>query len=298
MLIDWFTVVAQTVNFLVLVWLLKRFFYQPILNALDARERRIAAELADADAKKMAAEKERNEFQHKNDEFDRQRAALLNNALSEAQAERQRLLSAAQNDFDNLRASREKALSREYRSLSEALTRKTCAEVFAIARKVLADLASTTLEAHVVEAFIRRMRELGDDEKAQLASAFQSRAVSTPAASTAKPTVATVATVATAATVAEEVLVRSAFDLSAQQQNSIAAALKEILGVESSVRFATEPELVSGIELVTNGHKVAWSIENHLASLEKEIGKLLENQTGSEPDSGSASAVEIPPESR
>lgn len=295
MLIDWFTVVAQTVNFLVLVWLLKRFFYQPILNALDARERRIAAELADADAKKMAAEKERNEFQHKNDEFDRQRAALLNNASGEAQAERQRLLSAAQNDFDNLRASREKALSREYRSLSEALTRKTCAEVFAIARKVLADLASTTLEAHVVEAFIRRMRELGDDEKAQLASAFQSRAVSTPAASTAKPTVATVAT---AATVAEEVLVRSAFDLSAQQQNSIAAALKEILGVESSVRFATEPELVSGIEFVTNGHKVAWSIENHLASLEKEIGKLLENQTGSEPDSGSASAVEIPPESR
>lgn len=297
MLIDWFTVVAQAVNFLVLVWLLKRFFYLPILNALDARERRIAAELADADAKKMAAEKERNEFRHKNDEFDGQRAALLNDALSEAQAERQRLLAAAQNDFDNLRASREKALSGEYRSLSEALTRKTCAEVFAIARKVLADLASTTLEAHVVEAFIRRMRELGDDEKAQLASTFQSGTVSAPAESTAKPMLATVATTAT---VAEEVLVRTAFDLSAQQQNSIAAALKEILGVESSVRFATEPELVTGIELVTNGHKVAWSIENHLASLEKEIGKLLENRTGSEPvpGPGFAPSGEIPPESR
>ena len=55
MLIDWFTVGAQALNFLVLVWLLKRFLYKPILNAVDAREKRIAAELADADAKKAAA---------------------------------------------------------------------------------------------------------------------------------------------------------------------------------------------------------------------------------------------------
>ena len=56
MLIDWFTVVAQVVNFLILVWLLKRFLYKPILDAIDAREKRIASELADADAKKAAAE--------------------------------------------------------------------------------------------------------------------------------------------------------------------------------------------------------------------------------------------------
>ena len=44
MLIDWFTVVAQVVNFLILVWLLKRFLYKPILDAIDAREKRIAKE--------------------------------------------------------------------------------------------------------------------------------------------------------------------------------------------------------------------------------------------------------------
>ena len=56
MLIDWFTVGAQIVNFLILVWLLKRFLYKPILDAIDAREKRIAAELADADTKKAEAE--------------------------------------------------------------------------------------------------------------------------------------------------------------------------------------------------------------------------------------------------
>ena len=66
MLIDWFTVGAQIVNFLILVWLLKHFLYKPILNAIDAREKRIAAELADADTKKADAEKERTDFEDKN----------------------------------------------------------------------------------------------------------------------------------------------------------------------------------------------------------------------------------------
>ena len=42
MLIDWFTVAAQALNFLILVWLMKRFLYKPILHAIDAREERIA----------------------------------------------------------------------------------------------------------------------------------------------------------------------------------------------------------------------------------------------------------------
>ena len=57
MLIDWFTVAAQALNFLILLWLMKRFLYAPILHAIDAREQRIAAELKDADASKLEAQK-------------------------------------------------------------------------------------------------------------------------------------------------------------------------------------------------------------------------------------------------
>ena len=106
MLIDWFTVSAQVVNFLILVWLLKHFLYRPILNAIDAREKRIATELADADAKKAEAIKERDEFQHKNEEFDRQRAALLSQATDEAKVERQRLFDEARQAADALSAKR------------------------------------------------------------------------------------------------------------------------------------------------------------------------------------------------
>src|SRR5208282_2974056 len=95
MLIDWFTVGAQALNFLILVWLMRRFLYKPVLHAIDEREKRIAAELADAAAKKAEAAKERDEFQHKQAEFDQQRAALLKQATDEAAVERHRLLDVA-----------------------------------------------------------------------------------------------------------------------------------------------------------------------------------------------------------
>jgi F-type H+-transporting ATPase subunit b len=66
MLIDWFTVGAQALNFLILVWLMKRFLYQPILNAIDARE----ADRRNSPTPprpKAEAQKERDEFQHKNE---------------------------------------------------------------------------------------------------------------------------------------------------------------------------------------------------------------------------------------
>ena len=256
MLIDWFTIGAQVVNFLILVWLLKRFLYRPILHAIDSREKRIAAELADAAAKQTEAQKERNEFQHKNEEFDRQRAALLNKATDEAKVERQRLLDEARQAADALSAKRQETLRNDAHNLNQAISRRTQQEVFAIARKALTDLATTSLEERLSEVFIRRLREMDGKAKAGLAAALQT--ASNPA------------------------LVRSAFDLPMEQRATIQKALNETFSGEIHVRFETSPDLVSGIELITNGHKVAWSIADYLVSLEQGIAELLKEKDKTE----------------
>ncbi|HTJ55675.1 MAG TPA: F0F1 ATP synthase subunit B, partial [Nitrosospira sp.] len=254
MLIDWFTVIAQIINFLILVWLLKRVLYQPILNALDARERRIAAALADADARKSEAEDERRAFQQKNDELDQQRAELLRQALDEARGERERLVSTAHQDALELRAKQEKALRLEYHNLDQAIARQTSAEVFAIVRKVLADMANIPLEAQMMESFIKRLRELSGEEKAQLVLAVREHVLRSPAT-------------AANETLVPGVVVRSMFELSSAQQNMIKAALGDILDKEVSpgiqevqIRFATRPDLISGVELIMNGYKLAWNV--------------------------------------
>jgi F-type H+-transporting ATPase subunit b len=256
MLIDWFTVGAQALNFIILVWLLKRFLYKPILNAVDAREKRIAAELADADAKKAEAQKERDEFQRKNEEFEQQRVALLNKATEEAKAERQRLLDDAREAADALSAKRQEARRSAANSLNQAIRRRTQQEVFAIARKALTDLATTSLEERMSEVFTRRLRTMDVKAKEDLGAALK--------------------------TASEPALLRSAFELPAAPRAAIQNALNETFSAEIHVRFETAPELVSGIELTTNGQKIAWSIADYLASLEKGVGELLKEKDKAE----------------
>ncbi len=260
MLIDWFTVGAQLLNFLVLAWLLKRFLYRPILDALDAREQRIAAELADADAKRADADRERDEFQHKNEAFEQQRAALLSKATDEAKVERVRLLDEARQAADALSTKRQETLRNEAHNLNQAISRRTQQEVFAIARKALSDLATTSLEERMGEVFMRRLREMDDQARESFAKSLK--------------------------TATGPALVRSAFDLPAEQRAAIQNALNETFSAEIQVKFETAPDLVSGIELSTNGQKVAWSIREYLASLEKGVDELLKAQSRPEAKAG------------
>jgi F-type H+-transporting ATPase subunit b len=264
MLIDWFTVGAQALNFIILVWLLKRFLYKPILNAIDAREKLIAAKLADAAAKEAEAQKERDEFQHKNEAFDKQRAALMSEATDEATAEGHKLLDEARNAANALSAKRQETLRSDAHSLNQALRRRTQQEVFAIARRTLTDLAGASLEERVGDVFIHRLRAMDGKVKETFALALET--ASGPA------------------------LVRSAFDLPDKQRAAIQKSFDDTFSTQIQIRFETAPDLVSGIELSANGQKLAWSIADYLASLEKGVGDLLKEHDSPQPTSESKPA--------
>jgi F-type H+-transporting ATPase subunit b len=271
MLIDWFTIGAQVLNFLILVWLMKRFLYKPILHAIENREKRIATELANADKKKAETQKESDEFKHKNEEFDQQRAALLSKATDEAEVERQRLLDEARKAAAALSSKQQETLRNDEHNLHQAISRQTQQEVFAIARKALTDLATTSLEERLGEVFTRRLREMDGKVKAGLAEALK--------------------------TASDPAIVRSAFDLPAEQRAAIQNALNETFSAEINVRFETAPDLISGIELTTNGQKVAWSIADYLESLEKGVDELLKERD--KPEAKAESKLEdIKPEKK
>jgi F-type H+-transporting ATPase subunit b len=252
MLIDWFTVGAQVLNFVILAGLMKHFLYQPILRALDARETRIEAELADADAKRKEANDERDTLQHKNEAFDAQRSALLAQASEDAQAEKQKLLAEAREEAESLRIKRLAALQSDTYELSQTIIRKTSAEVFAIARKVLADLATTSLEERMSDVLIRRVQNMESEAKQSLAEAFK--------AST------------------ETTLVRSAFELSSEHRAAVQHALNVTFSVDLPLQFETRPDLISGIEMRTSGLRVGWNISEYLALLEKSVAAFVQDE--------------------
>lgn len=250
MLIDWFTVGAQVLNFVILVWLLKRFLYRPVLDAIDTRETRIAQQIAQATAAQASALREQEDFKHRNEDFDARRAALMAQATLDAETERQRLSQEARQVADAAATRRQDAERIDGARLRRGMAERTRAEVFTITQRVLADLADATLDERVAAVFVRR---LGALEPATLASLASGLDADQPRA--------TVRTAFTPSDAQREVL-----------RSAVTAALargRTATSTPIDIDFETSPDLLSGIEMVVGGRLLAWNVAQYMDQLDQ-----------------------------
>jgi len=248
MLIDWFTVLAQVLNFLILIGLLKHFLYKPVRAAIDAREKKVAKEIADADAREAHSQQENEAFTKKNAEFDQQRAGLLVRAIDDAKKESGRLSEEARLAAVASAAEREESWKAEELSSRDSVRLRIQQEVLAIARRALTDLSGKTLEESVIDLFVRRLGGMADDAKQKLRSAFT--ASSGPA------------------------VIRSAFDLTPLQKSAVEKEVKNLTNPTTEIRYETRSDLIAGIELNAGGQQIGWSISDYLKAIEKGVADL------------------------
>lgn len=251
MLVDGFTTVAQIINFLILVWLLRRFLYKPVLRAMDKREEQMIRARKDADEQRIRAENEKLTFEKKLQELTGERERLLRSAAEQAAEERKKLISAAREEVSELEARWRAALDHERTTLLQEFSTRIEAEIFAISRKVLSDLAGANLEPCIAERFAERLRSLEPGEIDQLAGSPENTSM--------------------------PVVVASAFELPENSRRQLEEGVRQKLGVRE-IQFATAPDLIGGIELRTNGHKLSWTIRNYLSSLQEEMEQMKARQ--------------------
>jgi F-type H+-transporting ATPase subunit b len=248
-LIDWFTVVAQIVNFLVLVALLKRFLWSRLTHAIDERATHVAGELAAAEEKSKEAQKLEQEFRLRATEQERSRDQVLADARKEADEQRAKLVQEARESVLEIERKWRDQLNLEETALFAELRKRTANEFLAAIRRALVDLSSSDLQQSAIHAFL---------EKLQSAKITELRSLAGP-----------------------EQIVRSATDLSAETQQQIDKALQQRLGVPLTLKFETDPSLSWGIELLGNGHKIGWTPDSYLDSFEEKLKAFLEQRTES-----------------
>ena len=249
MLIDWFTVTAQVINFLVLVYLLKRFLYGPIIRAMDQREKRIALRLEEGQKKKDEAQQEMALYQKKNRDLDNQREEKLFRIKEEAEARRKELINEARNEVDAIRARWHGAIQREKDAFLQDLRQRAGKQTCAIARRVLKDLANVDLERHIIRVFIERLRNLDDQERTALNESIRKSG--------------------------QRINLRSAFEIPQEMAREIAAVLQNQGADPLDLQLEISSEVICGIELKVYGRKIAWSLEDYLEALEDEFVEAL-----------------------
>ena len=252
--IDWFTVVAQILNFIVLIWILKRFLYQPVLRTMEERQEAVRRSITDAAEEKQRATGERKVLEEERCRVMGQRDEELRRAREEAQRERSRLIGEARVEFEDSRSRWRAALQREQAEFQQELSAHARTEVIEIADRLLSDLADVDLQDRILHKFLTLLQLLGDDERERLRSSIQ-----------AAPT--------------RSATVRSAFELSAERRATLQGAINQLLGDGVATDFEIKPALGCGIELSVDGQKIAWSIQDYLHSLDACMHELVASQT-------------------
>lgn len=257
MQVDWITVAAQIINFLVLVWLLKRFLYGPIIKAMDERETQIAERMRAAEKERETAAAETTRYREMQQELEERREQLMRAAQSEADGLSKSMQSEARKQVTTQREEWLADLAAEQTDFLDGV-RERSAEAFSqMARRALADLAGAELDDQIVRRFDKALREISGDELEKIKSS--------------------------AVRAGAQVAVRTGFDLSTKRRNELAEVIGGLISSDVEIVFEQSSELICGVELRVGGQLVRWSLDGFLDGMEGDLREALETRipTGS-----------------
>jgi len=241
-LIDWFTIVAQIVNFLILVLLLRKFLYRPILNVMREREERIKSQLNEAEELRRYADEQIEIYQEKNDKWKDEHDALLREAKVEIEDNHKHMMKKVREDIEEHKTHWEQAIEREKKEFLDSLRKKINQQTFVTVRRVLNELATVELEAHICEVFLDRIKQMDQKQVEEYRTAI----IDTE----------------------DPVIVGSAFELSSTIKKELQSTIETQFLKGKPVDFVIDNDLVCGIEMKAGGYKLTWSLSEYLERLE------------------------------
>ncbi len=247
--INWLTVGAQIVNFLILVWLLQHFLYRPIIAAMDRREQRIADRLETARRKSEQADEAARKNRAEREQFANERDTLMKEARNAAEELKKSLSAEVRRDVDDKKRKWIDAVDAERADFLQELRRQSGEHFLRLARRALGDMAGADMEQQMAKVFVERLRGLADDRKRQLAEGVSDHAGT--------------------------LVVRSAFDLPAQTRRRVTKALHDEILEDAEVEYEISGDIACGIELAAGSQRLAWSLDDYLDAMESHFDQRL-----------------------
>ncbi|KKB65689.1 F0F1 ATP synthase subunit B family protein [Burkholderia pseudomallei] len=238
MRIDWSTLALQTVNVVVLVWLLSRFLFRPVSDIIAKRQAAARKLIDDASRERDAAHAERERARAERASLAAARDDALKDALAQAAAERERLIAAARADAQALRDAARAQADADAVQRAKALDARATRLAIDIAAKLLARLPDSARVAGFVDGVAASLARLPADVRASLADEDAHVRLVAPRA------------------------------LTAQEAAACRAAFAASVGRPLEPDVRVDPALIAGLELESKYANVRNSLRQDLATIE------------------------------
>lgn len=247
MMIDWFIVSAQIINFLILVYLLKKFLFRPIIEAIDNRKKEIEESIHSAEAREKKAQILLDEYEQKKKVLENTEKKIVDEVqkkASELWREKKEKIDA---DLKELRESGVEKINKDQEKFKDYTIEKLRCLVFELSGRVLAELSDNEIEGLMIEKFLNYIEKESPKINGRMKSA-------------------------------SEGIISTAFALTQEQKNQFLETLKP-LAPEAKLTFQIEKKNIGGVDLLIGGYQLSWNISDTLFSLDKTITQAIKNGT-------------------
>ncbi len=242
--VDLTTFLAQIFNLFLLVWLLKRFLYRPVLEMIDKRRLEITDTINAADKKLAEATKTEQELEKQKaalEEEHRQRMAELNKEFERQKKEFALKLAQERTEkMEKLQAD----LTHSWQTAETAIHQMVAEEFVALSKKVLTEWSDETPMDNVITMFEKKLYGMSKTKVFQIQQLLEN---------------------------ASSILVVASEPLTKEQQSGMREILEDITDSHLKVRFKTNPELILGIEVYAGDFVLDWNLNIFLQEMEQRL---------------------------
>jgi F-type H+-transporting ATPase subunit b len=218
MTIDWWTLGIQTVNVVILVWLLGRFFWRPMAAMIEQRRATTQNIVDEAEAKRDQATAALAGIELTRAGFAQERDAILAAAHEAAERARTARLDEVEKEIAALQAAAKAAMEKEKEAADKVWAERASRLAVEIARRLVARLDGEAVRAAFLGWLLEEIRALPDPAR---------RAASNG--------------------VALEAISATLIDPAAQER--YCGLISKALGAHPQIIFRTDPALIAGLEL-------------------------------------------------
>lgn len=241
--IDLVTLIAQIINLLVLIWLMKRFLYQPVLKMISQRQALIDAEIKSAHEARQEALLQEAQYSKKVADFDAKRSQMLGQARQEVETFKQKLLAESKQAIAYSRKNWQVELEQEKQSFDATLQASIVKNFKLFASDALKDMAGIELTSLVLEKFKEKMQKMSKSaHKQMLDNILKSK----------------------------KILVSTDSKLDSKTKTEIKSFLLDLFELDNSIKFEFKEDenLICGIQIQIGEHQTSWNLKNYLEAFE------------------------------
>ncbi len=247
--INWFEIIVQMINFFILLFILQKLFYKPVIKAMEDRQQRINDIRNEADKKREEADELIQEYEQNKQELEEKKEEIMDEAIKEADEKKESLIESYKEEAQEKRESFINEVKEEEENFLKELRNTLGKSSVNLASKILEEITDEELTDKIFETFIKKIKSL---EKEKINEEIKLSKV--------------------------EIILSSSEKLSEKQKKLFEKAISNKFDDSIEIEYEVDEDLIKGFELKLESLTVHTNIKNYLREAEDNIKKILDKK--------------------